>query len=149
MKWMIIEMRSSITMENEKKKIKKDYQKWHCQKTAIDHSSASRVFYHEREMWWCTLGVNIGFEQDGSGEEYRRPVLILRGLSKETCFVVPLTTATSDHMLRPSVGPVDGKQARVLLSQIRVIDVRRLVRKIGYLEQGIFEQIRKKAKDIL
>ena len=136
-------------MEHKKIKIKKDYEKWHRQKTAIDHSQAPRVFYHEREMWWCTLGVNIGFEQDGSGEEYRRPVLILRGLSNETCFVAPLTTATSNHELRPSIGLVEGKEARVLLSQIRVIDTKRLVRKLGYLEHGIFQQIRKKAKDIL
>jgi hypothetical protein len=39
--------------------------------------------------------------------------------------------------------------ARVLLSQMRVIDTRRLVRKIGFLEVRLFEFIQKAAKDLL
>ena len=126
----------------------KDFDAWNNIKKHL-HTREDAPFYHERELWWCTLGVNIGFEQDGSGEEHRRPVLILKGLSKKTCLVVPLTTATEDHPMRPSVGLVGRKKARALLSQIRVIDSRRLVSKIGYLNRGIFKQIRKAAKDML
>lgn len=106
-------------------------------------------FFHEREVWWCSLGVNIGFEQDGSGEEYRRPVIVLKGLSKKTFLAVPLTTSTKSHLMRPSVGKVDGEEAHALLSQIRVVDTKRLVRKIGYLDKEVFEHIRKTIKDML
>ena len=126
----------------------KNFDEWNNNKKKI-HTRSGAPFCHERELWWCSLGVNVGFEQDGSGEEHRRPVLILKGLSKETCFAIPLTTATQDHPLRPSIGLVEDKEARALLSQIRVIDSKRLVRKIGYLEQDIFARIRKAAKDLL
>ena len=128
--------------------MKKDFDEWNKEKKHI-HVDADNKLYHAREIWWCALGVNVGFEQDGSGDEYRRPVLILKGLSRQTCFIVPLTTAAGNHPLRPSIGIVGDKEARALLSQIRVIDTKRLVRKIGHLEKGIFERIRKTAKDLL
>ena len=128
--------------------MEKPFDRWNDAKKGI-HAASARPFYHEREIWWCSLGINIGFEQDGGGEEHRRPVIILRGHSAQTCLVVPLTTSTQEHPLRPSVGIVDDKEARVLLSQMRVIDTKRLVRKIGYLDRTIFERIRKAAKDML
>ncbi len=128
--------------------MEKDFDGWTQQKKQVGAIGETKL-YHQREVWWCSLGVNVGSEQDGAGDEYRRPVIILKGLSSETCFIIPLTTAGKDHPLRPSVGLVDGKEARALLSQIRVIDNKRLVRKIGHLDKEIFAGVRKAAKDLL
>ncbi|MEI6843089.1 MAG: type II toxin-antitoxin system PemK/MazF family toxin [bacterium] len=128
--------------------MKKDFDKWNEKKKEI-HNQKSGPFCHDRELWWCTLGMNVGFEQDGSETEYRRPVLVLKGLSKQTSLIIPLTASDHIHPLRPSVGLVEGKQACALLSQIRVIDTKRLVRKMGYLDKKVFENIRKIAKDML
>ncbi len=128
--------------------MKKSFDDWNKKKKLINDRVAG-PFYHEREIWWCTLGINIGFEQDGSLEEYRRPVLVLKGLSGQTCLVIPLTTSPHKHLLRPSIGKIDGELAHALLSQMRVVDTKRLVRKIGYLDKKIFERIRKAAKDML
>ncbi len=126
----------------------KDFDGWNEQKKQT-HKRSDAPFYHDRELWWCALGVNVGSEQDGSGEEYRRPVLVLKGLSAETCLVIPLTTSARHHPLRPVVGTVEGKDAHALLSQMRVIDTKRLVRKIGYLDKAVFEEIRKAAREML
>lgn len=91
----------------------------------------------------------MGFEQDGSGDEYRRPVVVLKGLSKRTFVAIPLTASTKSHPMRPSVGRVGDEEARALISQVRVVDTKRLVRKIGYLDKGAFESIRKTVKDML
>ena len=128
--------------------MKKDFDSWNEKKKKIN-DRRNFPFYHHRELWWCSLGVNVGFEQDGSGEENSRPVLILKGLSRETCLVIPLTTSTGKHKLRPSIGLVEEKEAHALLSQIKVIDTKRLIRKIGQLDKKIFENIRKIAKDML
>ena len=55
--------------------MEKDFDTWNENKKKI-HAKMSAVFYHEREVWWCALGVNVGYEQDGSGPEYYRPVLV-------------------------------------------------------------------------
>lgn len=128
--------------------MQKDFDAWSGQKKSID-ARTQHINYHEREAWWCWLGVNVGYEQDGTGTEYRRPVVILRGLSSKTCLVVPLTTSEREHKLRPSVGRVDGKEARALLSQIRVIDTRRLSQKIEYLPQEVFEDLKARVREMI
>jgi hypothetical protein len=71
------------------------------------------------------------------------------GLSAATCLVVPLTTSTRRHPLRPSIGLVEEKNAHALLSQVRVIDTKRLVRKIGALDQSHFDDIRNAVRGML
>jgi mRNA-degrading endonuclease toxin of MazEF toxin-antitoxin module len=126
----------------------KDFDAWNGQKKKIDQRD-QQIRYHEREVWWCWLGVNVGFEQDGSGEEYRRPVVIVTGLGPKTCLVVPLTTSPRAHRLRPSVGLVNGQEARALLSQIRVIDVRRLSQKLEYLPRDCFEKLKHAIREMI
>lgn len=86
---------------------------------------------------------------DGTGKNFDRPAIIIKGFSRYTCLVVPLTASGKKHKLRPSVGLIDGREAKALLSQLRIIDSRRLIRKIGYLDEKIFEGIRKAVKDLL
>jgi len=126
----------------------KDFNKWNEKKKNI-HQKNFVPFFHTREVWWCCLGLNVGFEQDGSGQEYYRPVLILKGMSRYTFVAIPLTSSLDQHKLRFPIGRVEGKEARGLLSQIRVLDAKRLVRKVGYLDQAIFDGIKKAVKDML
>jgi mRNA-degrading endonuclease toxin of MazEF toxin-antitoxin module len=128
--------------------MQKDFDRWNEFKKHINNRS-NVPFCHDRELWWCAVGLNVGFEQDGSGKEYARPVLILKSLSRETFIAVPLTTSPKRHPLRPSIGKVEKKEARALLSQVRVIDTRRLIRKIGHLDKMIFASLRKTARDML
>lgn len=41
---------------------------------------------------WCYLGVNIGTEQDGRGDNFARPVLILSVLSSTQVLILPFTS---------------------------------------------------------
>ncbi|KKW11243.1 MAG: Toxin-antitoxin protein [Parcubacteria group bacterium GW2011_GWA2_49_9] len=128
--------------------MKKDFDSWNEQKKKI-HDIHENKLYHQRQIWWCSLGLNIGFEQDGTGGEYERPVLILKGLSRNTCLIIPLTSSPEKHKMRIPVGMIEERQASALLSQIKVIDTKRLINKIGFLEKTAFESIRKAAKDLL
>ena len=63
--------------------MQKDFDKWNLEKKSI-HSNQEFPFYNEREIWWCSLGVNVGFEQDGTGQKFDRPVLVIKGFNKNT-----------------------------------------------------------------
>ncbi len=128
--------------------MQKEFDNWNIRKENL-HTHGEWKFYHVREIWWCAMGVNIGSEQDGGGEEYRRPVLILKAFGHATCLVVPLTRSTHSHSYRIALGKVAGEDATALISQIRVVDTKRLVRKIEFLNKDIFEHIRKVARDML
>ena len=126
----------------------KDFDKWNKDKKQI-HTKNENKLYHEREIWWCSLGVNIGYEQDGTGSDGERPVLILKGFSKQVCIVLPLTTSDKKNPYHFHLGTVDGKEAWLITSQIRLIDTKRLINKIGVVEKEHFEKIRKTVKELL
>lgn len=128
--------------------MKKDFNNWAEIKKKLHENEVVRL-YHAREVWWCSLGVNVGFEQDGDGAEYQRPVLVLKGLSKNTCLVIPLTTSAHKHPMRISLGEIAGKEASAIISQMRVIDTKRLEEKVGFINKEIFETIRKAVRDML
>jgi len=69
----------------------KDFQKWHKIKEGLD-SDAARIFFHEREVWWCSIGINVGFEQDGRGERFARPILVFKKFNNEVFWAIPLST---------------------------------------------------------
>ncbi len=127
--------------------MKKDFDQWNEIKKQT-HAERPRL-YTVREIWWCRLGVNIGTEQDGSGEKFLRPAVIMRGFGPSACLVIPLTTSTREHPLRISIGLVEGQDARANISQVRVVDTRRLVEKVGFLEKEVFLKLQKAVRDIL
>ena len=102
--------------------MQKDFDSWNKNKKRI-HAENENKLYHEREVWWCSLGVNVGFEQDGTGVDNERPVLILKGFSKQVCLVMPLTTSEKKNPYHASLGKVDGRNAFAIISQIRLIDM--------------------------
>lgn len=127
----------------------KDFDQWNEEKKHIHRQSDYLPLYHEREIRWCRLGVNIGFEQDGTGAGHSRPVLIMKGFSRQVCLVIPLTTSTKKNQYTLHIGDVDGKKAAVIISQIRLIDTKRLDQHIATLNQDIFETVQKAVKDLL
>lgn len=96
-----------------------------------------------REVWWCKLGINIGFEQDGKNEDYSRPVVILKTFSTNACIVIPLTTRDKKGIYYFDLGSVDGRDAKAILSQIRFIDKRRLVNKVDTVEKEVYKKLKK------
>jgi mRNA interferase MazF len=57
--------------------MEKDFDGWNGRKKTLNGAEGTALF-HEREVWWCALGVNIGFEQDGRGGDFERPAIILK-----------------------------------------------------------------------
>ncbi len=126
----------------------KDFDSWNIQKKEV-HSNGKNKLYHSRDVWWCLLGTNVGFEQDGNGEERQRPILILKGFSKQVCLVIPLTASQKKNPYHRPLGLVDGKESFAIISQIRLIDTKRLINKIMRINKETFEEIRKAVKDLL
>ncbi len=122
--------------------MKKDFWKWHSKKEELEEAKGSALF-HEREVWWCTLGTNIGFEQDGSSELFTRPVVILSKFNLDTCLIVPLTAKQKEGKYYFSVGDVSGREAVAVLSQIRFVDRKRLAVKIATMDKETFRALTK------
>ena len=88
--------------------MEKDFDAWNDQKKHINERQ-DVLLYRERDIRWCQLGVNVGFEQDGTGTRRSRPVLVLKAFSRSVCLVVPLTTAKKKNPYYVSLGKVGGR----------------------------------------
>ena len=54
---------------------------WNIIKKDVHSSDKNKsLFFNEKEVWWVTIGINIGLEIYGKGSSFTRPVLILKKL---------------------------------------------------------------------
>ena len=120
----------------------KDFDRWNKAKKRID-DDARRPFYHVREIWWCAVGVNVGNELDGTGNHHDRPVQVIRPFNAETFFGVALVGHQRTGRYYFSVGRIGDRDAVANLSQARLFDSKRLIRKIGTLEEDTFRELAK------
>lgn len=108
------------------------------------------MFFQEREIWFCSLGVNVGYEQDGSGEEFLRPVIIVKKFNNEIFFAVPLTRGKKKD--RPFYFKFSFRariQSIAILSQMRLIDAKRLRYKVGTVSEADFKALKSKIRRLL
>lgn len=118
----------------------KDFEGWYFQKLLVQAGEVQRYFY-EREVWWTVIGSNIGFEEDGKGKEFIRPVIILRKYNEHFFLGIPTSSVAKTgryyYAFETSPGYVTA-----LLSQIRAFDSRRLLRKDGMVSGWDYSMIR-------
>ncbi len=120
--------------------MKKDFDNWNIEKLKI-HQTDGRVFFHEREVWWCRIGVNVGYEQDGKGDNFARPVLIFKKFNNEVCWVIPLSTKIKKGKFYVSVDIGDTVERAAIISQLKLVDAKRLYQKIGVLNNMEYKKV--------
>ena len=69
----------------------KDFDVWNTIKKEVNKNERYTTF-HEGEIWWCSIGLNIGDEEDGKNNNFERPVLVLKKFSKNMLIGIPLST---------------------------------------------------------
>lgn len=120
----------------------KPFDQWNIVKQRIEARVVDPLLYfHEREVWWCSTGINIGVETDGKNEHFERPVLILKKFNGLMLWVVPLTSRehNSAHYCRITH---DKGVSFACLSQLRTVSSKRLLRKIGMISMEDFDAVR-------
>lgn len=128
--------------------MQKDFWAWHKIKEFLNRRTNAPFFY-EREVWWCYLGANIGYEQDGKGSSFRRPVLVLKKFNKKTFLALPVTTKRKANPFHIPIHLEDGLFRMVNISQIRLIDSRRLIDKIGTISTEEHADIQKTVSELI
>ncbi len=120
---------------------KKDFDKWNIEKKRADDSS--RIFFHEREIWWAKLGINVGFEQDGKGAKFARPILIIKKFNNTVFWGIPLTTKIKTSKFYFEVDSGGEIRRFGILSQMKLFDAKRLMEKVGYVGEENYKEIKK------
>jgi mRNA interferase MazF len=128
--------------------MEKDYDGWNIRKQYINAANRKRIIFSEGEIWFCAVGINIGFEQDGSGEKFLRPVVVAKKISKDQFIGIPLTgTVRSGNEYFPLVNERGSRTA--LLAQIRFFDTKRLIYFSKKMNSESFAALRQKLESLI
>ena len=98
------------------------------------------------------MGHNVGFEQNGKGENFVRPVIILKKFNKAMFFGVPTSTQLKEGTFYyPFCFDKEGHSRMniALLSQMKLYSSNRLLNKIGMVKKEDFETIKQKIKKLI
>jgi mRNA interferase MazF len=117
----------------------KDFAGWLEYKIYAQHKQDIPFFY-EKEIWWASIGHNIGSEEDGKGRKYARPVLIMRKFNQYLFWGIPLSSKRRQGRYYVSVF-YRNKLDAALLSQLKAFDSKRLIRLIGRIDDFNFVQV--------
>jgi len=124
----------------------KDYDNWNIKKKEL--SKGKRVYFHKGDIWFASLGKNIGDEEDGKHSTFERPILIVRKFNNNIFLGVPLTSNEDKegkyyHKLISYIG------SAAILSQVRLFDAKRLLRLMGKIDNNELKEIKIKLGKIV
>ncbi len=75
------------------------------------------------------LGRNIGYEQNGSGDNFARPVLIVKKFNNNMFWCVPLSTKQKHFDFYFNFTDPNEQKVSAILAQLKLVSVKRLKRK--------------------
>ena len=130
-------------MENSKSitDILDKFTQWIKLKLLIHQNNNNRPpLLKERDIWWCNFGHNIGDEENGKGDNFMRPVVIIRKYNRNLVLVLPTSTKLKDNQYYYKINYKDSDYS-VLLSQAKTIDTKRLKKKIADLPLNDFKKL--------
>lgn len=124
-----------------------EFDNWNYQKKEINKKSG-KVFFKERDIFFVSLGQNIGYEENGKGENFYRPVVVLRKFNSDVFICVPLTSSQKEGDFYFNF-LVNTRKNNAILSQLKLVDSKRLVKKIGMMSKSDFAVMKRKIGKLL
>ncbi len=127
--------------------MKKDFDKWNEYKKYLNSIELDNYF-KERDIFWCSIWLNVKSEAIWKWEKFRRPILVFKKLSHDTCFWIPLSTKIKSWTWFYNY-KIDWKEYTALLYQMRMFHKNRFGYKIWEFRESSFIEIKKKLKKLL
>src|SRR3989338_886636 len=121
--------------------IVKQFLEWIKLKEKLHGNKYKPPLFKEGEIWWCSLGENIGSEINGKSDKFTRPVIVFRKLSSTTFLGVPTTTQARKGTWYVKI-TLHNKDTVAILSQIRILSYKRLYSKLGELDKKDFNYVK-------
>ena len=118
------------------------------EKKEIEQVSPFEFEFNEREIWWCSIGLNIGNEEDGKNTFHERPVLILKKFNKHMTWILPTTSNEKQNIFYHQLFYMH-QRFSVILSQLRLISSKRLRRRMVKITERDFISIQNKVIQLI
>lgn len=106
-------------------------------------------FPKEGEVWMSALGKNVGFEQNGGGDNFSRPVLIVKKFNNHMFWIIPLSTKQKGLDFYFNYTDPNNQKVSAILAQMKLVSVKRLKRNLYNITNALFDEIRRRLKSFL
>jgi len=117
---------------------------WHKIKIKIQLAKENEdLYFYKKDIWWASLGSNIGHEEDGKNKTFERPVLILKKFNSHLILIIPLSTVLKGNKFYYYKFVFKKRLVSALVCQIRLISSKRLIRKMGQINTKDFAELRR------
>ncbi|KKU59227.1 MAG: hypothetical protein UX81_C0011G0016 [Parcubacteria group bacterium GW2011_GWA2_47_12] len=130
-----------------KEKILRWFLDWAKLKSGI-HFTESDIYFKGRQIWWASIGQNIGSEENGKHGNFERPIIILKKFNPKTFLAVPISTHAKEGAHR-LVFMNNGARFIANLSQMRVLSSKRLLRFVGMMPSADYANLIKMYHEML
>ena len=123
------------------------FKNWFKIKVFLWEKDSTRIVFKQGDIWWCSVGMNVGEEIFGKGEKFTRPILIFKKFTGNSFLALPLTSKEKTGSWYVKISLRD-RISRVMLNQARIIDKKRLTNKIGTLDDTDFKKVKEAFKSL-
>lgn len=131
--------------------MEENFDKWNQIKKNVQEDEKNRLF-KQRDIFFINMGQNIGFEQNGKGENFVRPIVILKKITNQMFIGIPLSSQIKDGdwFFKFEFNIKDKISLNIaILPQIRMFSSKRLLNKIGVMKIEDFEKMKDKIKKFI
>lgn len=123
------------------------FDEWNNVKKKLEKKE--RISFKQGEIYFLSVGQNIGQEIYGHSDFFLRPVLIYKKLSKFSFLGIPLTSTQKNGTYYHTFTYTKKKVSTALLNQIRVFDIRRSAYFSGNIKIKDFKILESKLKSFI
>ena len=128
----------------------KEYDLWNELKKKIQSDNSDPDYFpKEGEVWMSSLGKNIGFEQNGSGTNFSRPILVVKKFNNHMFWCASLSTKQKKFDFYYNFTDPNGEKVSVILAQLKLVSVKRLKRKLYDILNNDLTKVRDKLRGFL
>lgn len=128
----------------------KEYDLWNELKKQIQSDTSEPDYFpKEGEVWMSSLGKNIGFEQNGSGTNFSRPILVVKKFNNHMFWCASLSTKQKKFDFYYNFTDPNGEKVSVILAQLKLVSVKRLKRKLYDISSNDLTKVRDKLRGFL
>ena len=123
------------------------FKKWIEVKIELDRTNKG-IYFKEGQIWWVSLGQNIGVESNGKHKYFERPTIVIKKFNRDCFWAVAVSGKTKKGEYYYKFD-FRGKNLFVNLSQLRILSCKRMLRLAGNIDNNELSIIKRRLGDIL
>ncbi len=127
----------------------KDFDNWNKKKQQLDKNKDAKAYCKIGDVWVASVGQNIGYEQNGKGKDFLRPILIVKKFNNQMVWAVPLTSIPKSLNFYYNFTDPHENNVAAILAQLKLFSTKRLYRKVYRIQEEKFYTVINELKKLL